>query len=405
MGELQYIQGNALYGNSRERNGFCIINIDIDNEMVEGYSCIWNNEIYVPKKIASNRISVSMNSELRVKKDFLEELSVDNYKRKYEKYYVFPSLIYSTYIENDVVEKHEIETENELFELLSTYKKVVISGEHKSGKSLLAKRMYLLFLKQKKIPILINAEDVVKKKIEKTLKYAIADQYISEQNAYEKFLQMEKDSKVVLLDSAELLNQNTFNRLLSFLEENCGKIIIFSEEKINLNIRKQVVDAMVEQDLQIAIKPFLYVKRKKLINNILSNNPTDIKDVEKETTKINNLINLQVKYFNLDPEFIINFVNQYERDYKFQFTSGMNVFNIVYESSIKNRIIANAENIEATLVINVLRDLAYNMHFEKKNTVTFREISEVIDNYCKEYRQKINVRLFLDASIDAKILI
>lgn len=405
MGEFQYIQGNALYGNSREENGFCVINIDIENEMIKGYSCILNNEIYVPKEIASNRINASMKLELNVKRDFLEELSVDNYKRNYDKYYVFPSLIYSTYSENEVVEKHEIDTENELFELISSYKKVIVSGEHKSGKSLLAKRMYLLFLKQRKIPILINAEEVVKKKIEKTLEYAFADQYMPEQNAYEKFLQMDKDSKVVLLDGAELLNENTFNKLLSFLDDSCGQIIIFSEEKINLNIRKQVVDAMVEENLQIAIKPFLYVKRKKLINNILLYNMQDIKDVEKETMKINNLINIQVKYFSLNPEFIINFVNQYERDYKFQFTSGMNVFNIVYESSIKNRIIANAENIEATLVTNVLRDLAYYMHFEKKNRVSFKDISEVVENYCKEYRQKINVRLFLDASINAKILI
>ena len=101
------------------------------------------------------------------------------------------------------------------------------------------------------------------------------------------------------------------------MEVNCGQIIIFSEEKINLNIRKQVVDVMVEESLHIDIKPFLYVKRKKLINNILSHSTEDIKDVEKETIKINNLINMQVKYFSLDPEFIINFVNQYERDYKF----------------------------------------------------------------------------------------
>lgn len=405
MGELQYIQGNSLYGYSKEGNGFCVINVDIDNEMMVGYSCIWNNGIYVPKKIASNRINPYMNFELSVKKIFLEELSVDNYKRKYDKYYVFPSLIYSTYAENDVIEKHDIETEDELFELISTYKKVVVSGDHKSGKSLLAKRMYLLFLKQRKIPILINAEEIVKKKIEKTLEYAFVDQYEVEQNAYEKYLQMDKDNKVVLLDGAELLNENTFNRLISFLDDSCGHIIIFSEGKINLNIRKQVVDAMVEENLQITIKPFLYVKRKKLISNILSYNMADIENVEKETIKINNLINIQIKYFNLDPEFIINFVNQYEREYKFQFSSGMNVFNIVYESSIKNRVIANAENIEATLVTNVLRDLAYYMHYEKKNKVTFKEISEVVENYCKEYRQKINVRLFLDASVNAKILI
>lgn len=37
-GELQYIQGNALYGDSTDGNGFCVINIDMENEVIEGYS-------------------------------------------------------------------------------------------------------------------------------------------------------------------------------------------------------------------------------------------------------------------------------------------------------------------------------------------------------------------------------
>ena len=129
------------------------------------------------------------------------------------------------------------------------------------------------------------------------------------------------------------------------------------------------------------------------------------RDIEKETHKINELINAQIKYFNLNPEFIINFVNQYERDYRFSFSSGLNVFNMVYESSIRNRIIVNSENIDATTVINVLRELAFYMHFGKKNFVRIDEIVNVVEKYKNDYRQKVNVRSFIDASIKAKILV
>ena len=194
--------------------------------------------------------------------------------------------------------------------------------------------------------------------------------------------------------------------MLKFLENNFGKTIVFSEEKLDLDIKKQVVDMLIEPDtLNIVIKPFLYVKRKKLISNILSCDKDAERDVDKETHKINELINAQIKYFNLDPEFIINFVNQYEREYRFQFSSGLNVFNIVYESSIRNRIIANSENIDATIVINVLRELAFYMHFGKKSYVGIDEISNVVETYKKDYRQKVNIRSFIDTTIKAKILV
>jgi hypothetical protein len=137
----------------------------------------------------------------------------------------------------------------------------------------------------------------------------------------------------------------------------------------------------------------------------LSCNKDVERNVDKETHKINELINTQIKYFNLDPEFIINFVDQYEKNDNFQFSSGLNVFNIVYENAIRNRIIANSENIDATIVMNVLRELAFYMHFEKKSFVGIDEVSSVIETYKKDYRQRVNIRSFIDATIKAKILV
>ncbi len=83
----------------------------------------------------------------------------------------------------------------------------------------------------------------------------------------------------------------------------------------------------------------------------------------------------------------------------------MNVFNVVYESSIRNRIIDNSENIDVTLVINVLREVAFYMHFEKKGAISIDEITNVIEQYQKAYRQKVNIRIFLNTAINAKILV
>ncbi len=406
FGEIQCIQGNALHGYAIDGNGFCVVNIDMQKNNMVGYSFLWNESFYVPKKILESKVKMCFGGALTVKNEFLEDISRDNQKRKVDDYYVFPSLTYNIFKENEDIEKHTVETEYELIDIISEYTKIIITGEHKAGKTVLAKKLFRQFLSQGKTPLFITASDINKKKIEKTIEYVFTEQYESENDAYERFRQIDKSDKIVILDEANLINKNILDVLLSFFENNFGKIILFSEEEIDLDIRKQVVDIMVETDtLNLTIKPFLYVKRKKLISNILMCSQDKRKNVEEETNKINELINVQIRYFHLDPEFIISFVNQYERDYKFQFSSGLNVFNVVYESSIRNRIIVNSENIDATTVLNVLREIAYYMHFGKKSIVGIDEISNIVKQYGKTYRQKVNVRLFLDTAVKAKILV
>lgn len=319
---------------------------------------------------------------------------------------MFPSFSYNVYKENKDIERHDVETESELNELILKHDKIIITGEHKAGKTVLAKRLFQCFLDQGKTPVLISASDVNKKRIEKTIEYVFAEQYECDNYEYIKFEQIDKDDKIVLLDEANLLQARTLNNLLKFLKLNFGKIIIFTEEKLDLDIKKQVIDIMVDSNtLNLTIKPFLYIKRKQLINNILESYNTGNFDVKCETRKINELINSQIKYFHLDPEFIISFVDQYEKNFRFQFSTGINVFSVVYESSIQNRIIANAENIDVTLVINALRELAFYMHFHKRSLVNINEIMMVVDQYQKTYRQKINVHVFLDTAKKAKVLV
>jgi len=405
-GDVQYVQGNALYGYATEGNGFCVINIDMEQDRVVGHSIIWKNDIYVPKKILDGVTKRSYGTNLIIKNMFLEEISLDNDKKKIDDYYVFPSFSYNVYKENEEVEKHDVEIESELDELITKHNKIIITGEQKAGKTVLARKLFRIFLEKGKTPLLISASEINKKRIEKTIEYTFAEQYESDDNGFAKFEQINKSDKIALLDEANLLQIKTLKILLEFLELNFGKVIVFTEEKLDLDIKKQVVNIMVNSDtLNLTMKPFLYVKRKRLISNVLEANNSQNRDIESETKRINELINSQVKFFQLNPEFIINFVNQYEKDFRFRFSTGMNVFNVVYESSIRNRIIDNSENIDVTLVINVLRELAFYMHFEKKSAVSIDEITSVIEQYQKAYRQKVNIRMFLNTAINAKILV
>ena len=139
-GDVQYIQGNALYGYATEGNGFCVINIDMEQDRVVGHSVLWENGIYVPKQILDGIIKRNYGTNMIIKNVFLEEISLDNDKKKIDDYYVFPSFSYNIYKENEEVEKHDVETESELDELILKHNKIIITGEQKAGKTVLARK-------------------------------------------------------------------------------------------------------------------------------------------------------------------------------------------------------------------------------------------------------------------------
>jgi len=404
-GIVQFVQGNALQGYAEEGNGFWTLTIDLNDFHVEGYSYIWSGSLYIPKKNIDTKLQNGLVGDIILRSKFAEQLIYDSCKRILDDYYVFPGVTYNMLDENENIQRFDIDEEQKLFDFLAERACTVITGKHKSGKSLLAKRIFKYFYDAGKKPLLIEASEINKKKIERTISYVFQEEYYMDDFAYEKYKQLDSSQRVAIIDEANLLSAQTLDSLVSFLESYMGQIIIFCEDDIDINVRKQVIETLVdEKQLTLNIKAFLYDKRKVLISNILKHAERDY-DVEAETAKINDLINMQVKYFNLDPDFIISFVNQYEMDINFKFTAGMNVFNVVYESAIKNQIIASAYEIDPTLVINILQELAFKMHFERKSVVKIEEITEVIEKYKKDYRQKVNIKTFLDAVLNSKILI
>lgn len=404
-GLVQFVQGNALQGYTEEGNGFCTLTIDMDDFSLDGFSYIWNNSLYLPKKIIDSKICTSSFGDIELQNDFQEQIIYDSCKRKIDDYYVFPGVTYNLLDEKNNIQRVDIDDEHKFLSLLDNRLYTVITGEHKSGKSLIAKRIFKYFYDKGKNPLLIEASNINKRKVEKTIDYVFQEEYKTDDFAYEKYKQLDKSQRIAIIDEAGMLSSRTLGTLINFLEKHMSQIIVCSEEKINLNVRNQVVEILVhEHDLTLNIKPFLYDKRKILISNILRHSGEEY-DVEAETIKINDLINMQVKYFNLDPEFIISFVNQYKKDISFKFTTGINVFNVVYESSIKNQIIVNSNEIDPTHVINILRELAYKMHFEKRSSVKIDDISQITEDYKNNYRQKVNIRSFIKAALNAKILV
>ncbi|WP_164473164.1 metallophosphoesterase [Clostridium sp. E02] len=406
LGRLQCVQGNALLGSSENGNGFVGIIINLELNSIKGYSYIWEKDFYCPSEIINEKLKIIQNGFIKNRKNYIENFRYNDDKELIENYFIFPKLSCKQVGNDEEINSIEIDVSSELISIIKQNDRILFLGERKSGKTTIAKKIYLTYCNSGKYPLFFNIEDLNLKKIDRLVQIEFEEQYDSSDSGYSRFLQIDIEDRIALIDGGELLNKIQLEKIMSYFENFFSKIIIFSEEKISFDIHKQVVDAFNDKrTVEISIKPFWYNKRKELIKKVLESGGQTLQDIKIETNKINDLINSQIKYFNLTPDFIINFIKQYIRDYRFQFMTGTSIFSVVYENTVRNRIIDNAENIDVNLVLNILREIAYFMHFDKKRFINLDEINDIISIYKKDYRQKVNVRLFLDAVTNAKILI
>ena len=246
-GVVQFVQGNALQEYTEEGNGFCMLTIDVDDFSLEVFSYIWNNSLYLPNKIIDSKICTSPFGGIELQNDFQDQIIYDSCKRKIDDYYVFPGVTYKFLDENNNIQRVDIDDQHKLFSFLDNTSYTVIPGEHKSGKSLIAKRIFKYFYDNGKKPLLIEASNINKRKVEKTIDYVFQEEYKTADLAYEKYKQLDKSQRIAIIDEANMLFSRTLDTLINFLEKYMSQIIVCSEENINLNVRNQVVETLVDE--------------------------------------------------------------------------------------------------------------------------------------------------------------
>lgn len=395
-------QGYALHG-AIEELGYSAFVINLDNNEMRPYSYLLKNGIYMQSIHEAISFPNKVAGKFVVNPKKLRELLCDSDGVKYESYFVFPEMVYEDQNTEDEIKKYACNDFESLLKIVSEKTSIIVSGGKKAGKTTLSRMLFDKLINNNYVPVLIAASDIDKKRISNVVKNMFEEQYIMEDETFDIFLQTEKTQKIAIIDEYDKLKENTAQELLGLLNELFGHVIIFSEEQVSVDVKRKVYDALLFKELpvQVSIKPFLYTKRRELIARILTNTG---KYNKKEVEKINELINTQIKFFDLSPEFIINFINQYVNQYRFQFSSGINAFSVVYENSLKGKVIQHSEKIDPNVALQLLSNLAFYMHFRKKNVVELQEISEVIKQYNTDYRQKVKEIDFISAIIEAKIL-
>ena len=196
---------------------------------------------------------------------------------------------------------------------------------------------------------------------------------------------MDVDKKIIIVDEYDLIKKERWESFWNESKDKIGHLILFCGIDWNLNIKKKTLEELSKDSfLQFKICPFYYSKREDLIRKICNIHLLNKYEIDEKVKKINEHIANEIKYFQLNPSFIQQFVEYYINFPNINNTQ-MNVFSKVFEGNISFRIKKNSNYEDISEVMVALDYIAYNIHFNKKYPISLKDFIESINKYNEEY--------------------
>lgn len=401
--------GIALYGTDGER-GFNAILLDTEAHSLSGYKYVYTDRFYKPEKVLENsNVVFNTNSDFKISSDFQHELVSDTGERdgeNYTNYFVFPSLeVKDVRTELKSVAINDIER---FLEVLQDKKKIAIEGGIRTGKTILSKHLASKLLDDYTV-IYLNEESFGAKKSRTVLANALSYEYGGNADIDE-FLQLPVERKVLVVDGRDKIKSGKWDEFFKAYGDQFEYVITFGGMDWNLNIKDSTFDRLTDTAFyRLKICPFYYMKREELIKKICEKYACDdlSLNVIEKSQKINEEITNQIKFFQLTPDFIHQFVDYYLEFSHIKTQNDTNVFSKVFSANITYRISNNTrEEADVDEILVALDYVAHYMHFCKRyQRISFSEFEQAVNEYKERFdNSTLSVRYVYDVAIKSNIM-
>ena len=241
------------------------------------------------------------------------------------------------------------------------------------------------------VPLYMTDENFFPKDNKKVIKYILEEDY-GEEADVDEFLQMDIDKRVVIIDDYDLIKKERWQSFWEEYKDKIGHFVLFCGIDWNINIKEKTVEELADHNIfYLRICPFYYAKREKLIEKICATSSEHrIQDNDEKAKKINENITDQIRYFQLNPDFIHQYVDYYLSFSKIKTQKESNVFSKVFEASITFRLAKSAgeENVDELMI--ALDFVADYIHFNKKYPLSLEDFVMVVRKYNEKYDNNLN---------------
>jgi len=279
------------------------------------------------------------------------------------------------------------------------YAYIVLDGDSQIGKSTLLQMLTLDMYEKGISPILLNGKEIKDGDITKLMRKAFRQQYESKDDSVERFMQLKKNNKALLIDDFQDIDQSSSNakRLFEAAISHFGKVIIIldSASVITPSIKSEFHDVKF-----YSVKPLGFKKRNELIEKYLL-----LKDSRYSLNEREFLENLNVSFDNVQtvlgdklmpsyPIFILSILQALEyKPLKQNETS----FGYCYQTLIHYSLHkAGVANDDIDTYFNILTELAYEFVRRDIENMPYNELMEFYIKYqdkfiCPKYDTMIRV--------------
>ncbi|EOU2126199.1 hypothetical protein C4D39_03170 [Clostridium perfringens] len=413
-----YIKAEALQKeDGMFKSGFSFILLDLQNKEYKYSEFDYINSEY---KVVNDEewtsyrdITQKKNNLIKLKKQtktWLDDVGMNLKHPKKETLknkdiFVYPD-IQKKEIEKDESDIKEVTINSKEFFAEDFNNSVILYGEDKCGKTMLAKNLYLDFYGNKKFPLYIDGMILKKSNIydvEKLLENIFQDQY-EIKNDYKYLRDIEKENRIVIIDNLDLIDFNK-GKKYKFLKEIISKetnIVcfcrsLFSLEDIIYDKEKSKLDLGIEE---YEIKKFSQSLKAKLIHNwnIIGDRNAQYTDQfiiqdEEKSRQINTLMGKN--YIPSLPFYILIILQASEAGNQHNFINSS--YGYYYQYLILktlNKISKNNGEIDA--INNFLTALASKIYYEQSIDVEEKELEEFHNKFCREYRISERIKKITD---------
>jgi len=390
-----------------KKDSFNVVLIDTEKNCFDGYIYSWNpvEKIYFHDIAYKQKSLQNHTSQMLPLPSFIKSLKEDTFNSSddFTKYFVFPKLI--SECKNEFGKYNEAKSLDDFQQVLEHNKKIMIIGSANSGKSTLLKSLYLSLL-GKTLPLLLVIDNKTKFKPNNFVKLLFEDQYGNEPVAFERYQQMDKSKRILLVDNWDLLDvHQNLTSLLAKINDNFG-FVVFTSSKKSQDIIAQIKEEITETFpfCEMRIKPFFAEKRNQLIRNIYTlNSTTNTEDVAKVNKLIDAVVKNNSSLFQLNPAFLIRYTNYLMRDPYYDYAKGEAAFSKVFEFELQQSIISIVKKTDVDEILTAFEEIAGYMYTSRNDILKIEDIRKIVEQYAATYGVLINVRTVIETGLRAKL--
>lgn len=401
-------KGGEFSGEITHKSTFSIVvlnteNLDLTNAIFE-----WDETNAMFCKVGKEEKCKirSKSAKLYPKPEFIESLLKDdnNISSNVLDYFVFPKLQHD---KRNTHDEGEIISEQELWENIANQKTINICGRDGNGKSTLLKHLYIQCLSRQMLPLFLDRETTSKKAIAKSIKSLFQEQYGEDEFLFNRYEQADIKKKILFVDDLDFIKHQTAReKLISEAQKHVGNIVFSTQVKFEINLSNATKDLLLRENEYYCLKidDFYKEKRTELIKKVCDvTNPTNNQLVDYVVQVVDRLVSKRNGLFELSPSSIVEYIKFFlKRD--IDDCKGEAVYNIVFETNLRNAIISNASENKVDSIMTALEEIAFMMHVKGSESVSLADIVLLIDTYNREYDISISIEDCLRTAQNGKII-